>query len=106
MQECLQVIAMSADVGHVHNGLERKLALHIEGPVLDGAGAVDLRLEEEGVVLPVHDCWIDEGRQLAGISSDLREHNYGGLRAGRVGVRVAGAEALAVVLSEASNALG
>ena len=66
---------MSADVGHVNNGVEGQLALHIEGPVLDGPGAVDLRLEEEGIALPVHDRGVDEGRQFAGIGGDLREHN-------------------------------
>ena len=85
---------------------EGQLALHIEGPVLDGAGAVDLRLEEEGVALPVHDRGVDEGRQLAGIGGDLREHNSRGLNAGRGGVSVAGEEALAVILGEASDALG
>jgi hypothetical protein len=47
-----------------------------------------------------------KGGKLAGIGGDLREHNHRGLRAGRVGVRVAGEEALAVVLGEASDALG
>ena len=97
---------MSADVGHVHNGLEGQLALHIEGPVLDGAGTVDLRLDEEGVALPVHDRGVDEGRQLARIGGDLREHTDRGLRSWPGGVRVAGEEALAVILGEASDALG
>ena len=67
MQECLEVVAMSADVGNVNKGLEGQLALHIESPVLDGAGTVDLRLKEKGVALPVHDRGVDEGRQVAGI---------------------------------------
>src|ERR1700678_883515 len=106
MHECLQVVAMSADVGHVNNGIEGQLALHIEGPVLDGSGAVDLRLEEESVALPVYDRGVDERRQVARIGGYLGEHNGRGLNAGRGRVRVAGEEALAVVLGEASDALG
>jgi len=71
MQKRLQVVAMTADVGYVNNGIEGQLALHIEGPVLDGAGPVDLRLEEERVALVVHDCGVDEGRHFAGIGAYL-----------------------------------
>src|SRR5579864_5691400 len=106
MQKCLQVVAMTADVAHVDNGLEGQLALHIEGPVLNRAGPVDLRLEEEGIAIPVHHRRVDERWQLAGIGADLRKHSDWRLRAGRGWVVVAGEEALAVVFGEAADALG
>jgi len=41
-----------------------------------------------------------------GMFGDLRKHDGGSLKTGRVGVRVAGEEALAVVLGETTDALG